>query len=140
MAEDADTGWILAEVNKLVEITAEEDGITAELTGGFSRPPKPMAPANAQVFDWVKQAGALLDMDIKWAPSGGVCEGNNLWASGCPNVDTLGVVGGNIHSDREFVRLSSFVERTRLSALILLKIASGDFDAIAVKALVKKGQ
>lgn len=140
MVEEADTVWISDHINRLTDEVSGEDGITTELTGGFSRPPKPMAPANAQVFDWVKQAGAALNMDIRWNMSGGVCEGNNLWASGCPNVDTLGVCGGNIHSDKEFVHLPSFVERTRLSTLILLKLASGEFDAHGVKALAMQGR
>ena len=133
MIETEDLAWISARIDELVAQTNGEDGITAELTGGFSRPPKPMAPANAQVFDWVKQAGALLGQEIKWAMSGGVCEGNNLWASGCPNVDTLGVRGGDIHSDREFVKTASFTERAQLAALILMKIASGEFNAGRVK-------
>ncbi len=133
MIETEDLAWISARIDELVAQTNLEDGITAELTGGFSRPPKPMAPANAQVFDWVKQAGALLGQEIKWAMSGGVCEGNNLWASGCPNVDTLGVRGGDIHSDREFVKVASFTERAQLAALILMKIASGEFNAGMVK-------
>ena len=98
---------------------------------------KPMAPANETVFNWVKQAGNLLGQNIRWAPSGGVCEGNNLWASGCPNVDTLGVRGGDIHSDREYVKLSSLTERARLSSVILMKIASGEFDALQVKKLAQ---
>jgi glutamate carboxypeptidase len=36
------------------------------------------------------------------------------------------VVGGEIHSDREFMRLSSLPERAQLSALLLLRLASGD--------------
>jgi len=138
MQEDDDQAWISRKVDELIKEVNAQDGISAELTGGFTRPPKPMAPANALVFDWVKQAGAALGMAIKWAPSGGVCEGNNLWASGCPNVDTLGVSGGEIHSDREFVNLSSLTERARLSALILMKIASGEFDARHAKTLAKK--
>lgn len=137
MLEEVDQIWISDKLAELVAEANKEDGITAELTGGFTRPPKPMAPANALVFDWVKQAGAALGLDIKWKPSGGVCEGNNLWASGCPNVDTLGVRGGEIHSDREFVVLSSLTERAKLSALILMKIASGEFDAKQAKRLVK---
>lgn len=135
MIETEDLAWITARINALVAAVNLEDGISAELTGGFSRPPKPMAPANAQVFDWVKQAGAMLGQNIKWSMSGGVCEGNNLWASGCPNVDTLGVRGGDIHSDREFVKIASFTERAQLAALILMKIAGGDFDAATVKAM-----
>ena len=140
MVEVEDTVWIKTQIDALISEIAREDGIICELTGGFSRPPKPMAPANAQVFDWVKRAGSALGLDIGWSPSGGVCEGNNLWASGCPNVDTLGVRGGNIHSDQEFMTISSLTERARLSALILLKLASGEFDARAVKALAMKGQ
>lgn len=139
MKVPGDMDWINAEIGKLVARINAKDGLSAELTGGFTRPPKPMAPANAQVFDWVKQAGVLLGQDIKWAPSGGVCEGNNLWASGCPNVDTLGVRGGDIHSDREFVKLSSLTERARLSAVVLMKLASGEFDARKVKKMAMEG-
>lgn len=135
MKETTDMAWIEGKLNALVDEVNLKDGLHAHMHGGFTRPPKPMAPANAQVFDWVKQAGGLLGQEIKWAPSGGVCEGNNLWASGCPNVDTLGVRGGDIHSDREFMKISSLVERARLSSVILMKLASGEFDAIAVKKL-----
>ena len=138
--EDGDDAWVLGELEKLTAMINAKDGISAELTGGFTRPPKPMSPANAQVFDWVKQAGALLGQEIKWAPSGGVCEGNNLWAAGCPNVDTLGVIGGDIHSDREYVKLDSLVTRAQLATVILLKLASGEFDARACKALASKGE
>ncbi len=137
--EDGDDLWVLEQLKKLTAQIEAKDGISTELTGGFSRPPKPMSPANAQVFDWVKQAGALLGQDIKWAPSGGVCEGNNLWAAGCPNVDTLGVIGGDIHSDREYIKLDSLVTRAQLATVILLKLASGEFDAKACKALASKG-
>lgn len=137
--EDGDDAWVLEQLKTLTAEIDTMDGITAEMTGGFTRPPKPMSPANAQVFDWVKSAGALLGQDIRWAPSGGVCEGNNLWAAGCPNVDTLGVRGGDIHSDREFVKLSSLTERIQLTTLILMKLASGEFDAHAAKALAKAG-
>jgi len=135
MKETEDMAWIERCLEALVTKLNQKDGIHAHMHGGFTRPPKPMAPANAQVFKWVKQAGGLLGQEIKWSPSGGVCEGNNLWAAGCPNVDTLGVRGGDIHSDREFMKISSLVERARLSSVILMKLASGEFDAIAAKKL-----
>lgn len=135
MKETEDMAWIRDNMAAIIKRINSKDGISAELTGDFTRPPKPMAPANAMIFDWVKQAGALLGQNIRWSPSGGVCEGNNLWASGCPNVDTLGVRGGEIHSDREFIKLPSLTERAKLTTLILLKIASGEFDAKKAKSL-----
>lgn len=137
MKETEDMKWIRENIAAIIAKIDEKDGISTELTGDFTRPPKPMAPANALVFDWVKRAGNLLGQTIQWAPSGGVCEGNNLWASGCPNVDTLGVRGGEIHSDREFIKLPSLIERTELSTLILMKIASGEFDAQKAKTLAQ---
>jgi len=129
--------WVLAELDRLVDVINIRDGITAELHGGFTRPPKPMTPANARMFDWTKAAGSAIGLDIRWQDTGGVCEGNNLWAAGCPNVDTLGVRGADIHSDREIAKLSSFAERSKLSAIMLMKFASGQFNAREARALAR---
>lgn len=135
MSETTDMAWIEAELARLVAETNARDGIEATLQGGFTRPPKPMVSANARLFEWTRRAGATLGVDVFWKATGGVCEGNNLWAAGCPNVDTLGVRGGEIHSEREFVKLSSFAERAKLSALLLLNFASGALDVRALRSL-----
>jgi glutamate carboxypeptidase len=133
MPLEEDMAWAKAEIERLTAETDARDGIEARLHGGFTRPPKPMHPKNEAVFGLVRAAGELIGVNVNWKDTGGVCEGNNLWAAGCPNVDTLGVRGGAIHSHDEFVRLSSFVERARLSAVMLMKIASGEFDAVRVR-------
>lgn len=110
-------------------------GLTLDLHGGMTRAPKPMDASQTALFEAVRDTGSLLGQTIAWKPSGGVCEGNNLHAAGLPNIDTLGVLGGDIHSDQEFAWPSSFVERAQLSALILCKIASGEIDALKLKQL-----
>ena len=117
-----------AAVQKLVEKAERIDGLSVDLHGGFTRPPKPMTPQNEKLFQVVKDCGQDLGIAIAWRPTGGCCEGNNLAAVGLANVDTLGVRGGLTHSAGEFAMASSFVERARLSALILMKYANGDFD------------
>lgn len=134
-----DAAWVKAELAELVKAANARDGITADLHGGFTRPPKPMSPANSRMFEWTKAAGSAIGLDIRWNDTGGVCEGNNLWASGCPNVDTLGVRGADIHSDREIAKLSSFAERAKLSAVMLMAFARGRFDAAEARALSSKG-
>ena len=126
--------WIDAQVRRIAAAPPFE-GLTLDLHGGFTRAPKPMDAAQTALFEAVRQAGALLGQPIAWKPSGGVCEGNNLHAAGLPNIDTLGVRGGDIHSDQEFAWPDSFVERAQLSALILCKVASGDIDAAKLKSL-----
>ena len=59
-------------------------------------------------------------------PSGGTCDGNKLAAAGLPVVDSLGPVGGDLHSEREYVHLNSLIERGKLTALLLLKLAAGE--------------
>lgn len=134
-----EAAWIKAELADLVKAANARDGITADLHGGFTRPPKPMSPANARMFEWTRTAGSAIGLDIRWNDTGGVCEGNNLWASGCPNVDTLGVRGADIHSDREIAKLSSFAERAKLSAVMLMAFARGRFDAAEARALSSQG-
>ncbi|MCG8442122.1 MAG: hydrolase [Caulobacterales bacterium] len=133
---DADNrAWADGEIARLVGEVEARDGLAARLHGGVTRPPKPMVPANAALFGFAKTVGASLDIDLFWNDTGGVCEGNNLWAAGCPNVDTLGVRGAHIHTDQEIVVLSSLTERAKLSALMLMKIADGAVDAPALRAL-----
>lgn len=135
VGDAGDQAWVLAELDRLTAETAARDGISAQLHGGFTRPAKPMTPANARMFEWTRAAGSAIGLDIRWKDTGGVCEGNNLWAAGCPNVDTLGVCGAAIHSHDEIAILSSFPERAKLSAILLMKFASGQFDAREARAL-----
>ena len=130
----ASADWITAEIDAIAAAPPFE-GLTLHLHGGFTRPPKPMDAAQTALFEAVRDAGALLGQDIAWKPSGGVCEGNNLHAAGLPNIDTLGVRGGDIHSEAEFAWPDSFVERAQLSALILCKVASGEIHALKLKSL-----
>ena len=128
------SAWITETVRELVA-HPPFPGLVLDLHGGMTRAPKPMDAGQTALFEAVRDAGALLGQTIAWKPSGGVCEGNNLHAAGLPNIDTLGVLGGDIHSDQEFAWPASFVERAQLSALILCKIASGEIDALKLKSL-----
>ncbi|PHY20523.1 hydrolase [Caulobacter sp. BP25] len=124
--------WFEAQVARIV--AEPGDDLHVHLHGGITRGAKPFNAAQQRLFGAVKEVGALLGQEIVWKRSGGVCEGNNLFASGLPNVDTLGVRGGDIHSEAEHAWPESFVERAQLSALILTKLATGMIDARAIHA------
>lgn len=131
--DDAGARWIEGAVADALGRTAA-DGIIFTPHGGFTRPAKPVNAAQQQLFDGVRATAALQGLDLGWRPSGGVCEGNNLFAAGLPNLDTLGVRGGDIHSPNEHAWPDSFGERARLSAMILAKLATGEIDALAIRA------
>ena len=127
--DDAGRDWALAAVRAVVEQVGARQGIRAHLHGGITRPPKPLTPAQERLIGYARDAGADLGLDIAIRPSGGVCEGNNLAAAGCPNIDTLGPCGGNLHSPEEFALMPTFAARAKLSFLLLHGFASGRFDA-----------
>ena len=130
--------WLMRGVEEALA-EARGDGVAVELHGGITRKPKPFVPAQQQLFEAVRSVGALIGQSLDWAPSGGVCEGNNLFAAGLPGIDTLGVRGGDIHSEREYALGQSFVERAQLSALLLAKLAEGSIDGPALRRALNEG-
>ena len=125
--------WGETEARRIAEAAGARDGIVAHLHGGISRAPKPLTDSQRIMVSWMRTAGAALGLDLKFQPSGGVCEGNNLAAAGCPNIDTLGPCGGGLHSDQEFALLSSFSERAKLSFLLLAGLERGVFDVRSLR-------
>ena len=102
------------------------EGIRVELTGGFTSPPKPLDARSQKLLDHVLACGRELDMNLNVVASGGTCDGNKLAAAGLPVVDSLGPVGGELHNDREYVRVSSLPQRAKLTALLLMKLAGDE--------------
>jgi glutamate carboxypeptidase len=107
------------------ELAQTRDGITIDLRGGFHAPPKILDERTTRLMNLILATARELGMNLTHQPSGGASDGNKLAAAGLPVVDTLGPVGGNLHSDGEYVKLSSLTERAKLTALVLIKLATG---------------
>lgn len=122
----SDNAWLQSQLDALVAQARTQDGIAVEVRGGFTRPPKPFDAANQRLAGLIADCGRALGLELQFKPTGGCCDGNNLHAAGLPTIDNLGVVGGDIHSEREWMRVSSLAERAKLSALLLLRLASGE--------------
>ncbi len=116
-----------AAIGEAVAAVAAAHEVTVTLDGGFARPPKPLDANQGRAFELVRGCGAALGLAIGWRDTGGVCDGNNLAATGLAVVDTMGVRGGAIHSADEFLLVDSIAERARLSALVLLRVAQHGF-------------
>ncbi len=122
----SDMKWIDDNVRGLIGSENFGPDISVEIHGGVHRPCKPNEGGTLALFEAVKSCGAELDLNIAWAPTGGCCDGNNLAAAGLPTVDTLGVCGAYIHSADEYALKESFVERAKLSALVMMGLAAGE--------------
>lgn len=119
----ADQKSLAAKLDEIVQELNVREGYSAALSGSFSRPPKVITTANKLLMDWVVECGSAIDVEVKFKDTGGCCDGNNLAAAGLPNVDTLGVLGAHIHTDKEYMLTQSLTERTKLSFLLLDKLS-----------------
>mgnify|MGYP002783801568 CR=1 FL=1 len=112
-----------AGINEAVAAVAAAHDVHVHVHGRFARPPKPMDANQQRLFEMVKSCGTALGLPISWRDTGGVCDGNNLAATGLAVVDTMGPRGGAIHSAEEFLCADSLEERARLAALVLMRVA-----------------
>ena len=112
-----------AAIDAIVAEVAPAHEVAIHVHGSFARPPKPLDANQLRLFELVRDCGAALGMAIGWRDTGGVCDGNNLAATGLAVVDTLGPRGGAIQSADEFLCVDSLVERAQLAALVLMRVA-----------------
>jgi len=106
--------FVEEEVNKVMQAVSKKHEVAVELHGKFFASPKILDEQSLELFNQIKLCGKDLGLDINWKESGGVCDGNRLAAAGLPTVDTLGVRGGGMHSDQEYLEIESLTERTKL--------------------------
>lgn len=88
------------------------------------RTPKILDANHQKLFEYFNQCAKDLGLEFKWVSSGGVCDGSILAEAGLPTLDSLGVVGGGLHTSEEYMWIDSLFERIQLSALFLLKLAN----------------
>jgi glutamate carboxypeptidase len=125
-ATNEDQAAAQAALSGAMAAVAAEHDVCINMHGGFGRPPKPLNSKAERLFALVRDCGTDLGQTIGWRDTGGVCDGNNIAACGVPVVDTMGVRGGAIHSADEYLIVESLSERAALSALAMMRLASGE--------------
>ncbi len=104
----------------------KREGYKIEINVDSSRPPKTVDQKTLEFLSHFADCGEDLGFRVRWGHSGGASDANIIASVGIPTVDGLGVRGGDLHSPNEYVILDSLVERIKLTALFLMKLAVGD--------------
>jgi glutamate carboxypeptidase len=73
-----------------------------------------------------------LGLDVDAVATGGVSDANIVAATGCPTLDGLGPVGGDDHSESEWLDLSSVPTRTALLACLVARLGAGALETDVV--------
>jgi len=94
-------------------------GTQATLEGKFHRPPMEPAPGIEKLQRIVEEEARTVNLQVRWALTGGASDGNNISAGGVPTIDGMGPVGGNAHSPDEYMDIPSLYQKTALLASVL---------------------
>jgi glutamate carboxypeptidase len=90
-----------------------------------SFPPLPDNPATQQLADRAARAYAGLGLSLMRTGNGGASESALAYLAGVPALDGLGPVGGNFHSDDEYLDLGSVTPRLYLLTKLLMDLGHG---------------
>ncbi len=129
ITQETDEKWVREAIDKIL-YRHQKEGYQLKLHGQFERPVKRVNPATLRLFKRIQSIGKKLNLELEWKDSGGCCDGNNLSKAGLAVIDTLGVRGGNIHSEHEFIALDSLIERTLLNTLLFQELAKGGLEEV----------
>ena len=103
----------------LVELEPRLEGVSLELTGGWTRPPLEPSRGSDRLFARARDYGQALGLDLHEEGSGGGSDGNLVGAVGVPVLDGLGAEGHGAHAPDEHVLLESIPVRAELLAQLL---------------------
>jgi glutamate carboxypeptidase len=110
---------------KIEEICATVDvpGTKIELKGDISRPPMEKNEQTKSLLEIIKEVGEEMGLHLSDTATGGGSDASFTSANGVPTVDGLGPVGGNAHSEDEYLDIPTLTERTLLLAKTIQRLS-----------------
>jgi glutamate carboxypeptidase len=122
IANPHDQQWIEEQLHDLaIAFDTPQNGLRVELSGGIHAPAKICDQPTQRLKEKIELAARHLDQSIQWKESGGASDGNKLQALGLPNIDTFGPRGDALHSNQEWIELTSLVEKAQLTCASFLQ-------------------
>ncbi|MDN4608018.1 M20 family metallopeptidase [Sporosarcina highlanderae] len=111
---------------KIREICSTSDVPKTSITleGGINRPPMVKNQQTIELLEIIKETGAESGIEITDVSTGGGSDASFTSAMGIPTIDGLGPVGGDAHSEKEYLEIPSLVERTNLLAELIARLSA----------------
>ena len=127
-----DTAWIDVDLRVMQPDEAERiirtmhnlkpaiKGNSLDITGSLNRPPMPYDELMKSTFEHAREIACRNDITLTAAGTGGASDANFVAPLGIPVLDGLGAIGGDYHSEKEYIIKESLVTRARLLETLLL--------------------
>ena len=117
-------GLALQKKIEAIAAASHVGGVTASLQVTNDRPLMEATKGNKELFLLFAEQAGKSGIPLAEEFRSGVSDANTLAGAGVPVLDGLGPIGEHDHSNREYMRKSSLIERCRLLAATLPKIGS----------------
>lgn len=101
-------------IDKLIRelvLSPFDPGVTVELEGGITRPPLVPNQRSDELIEGINRIAKTHGLDLTWSYSGGGSDASFASGLGIPALCGLGPVGGNYHTEREFLQTTDLHER-----------------------------
>lgn len=108
-----------ATVERMLALTSGAPDVTLTVARGVTRPVWEPDEGTMRLYATARGLAARLGYPLGHGSAGGGSDGNFTGAMGVPTLDSLGVLGGDYHTLREYIRVDSLVPRARLLAGLL---------------------
>lgn len=113
--------WLDRRIREICEVP-DVAGTNIVLEGGLNRPPMEKNEQTVELLNIIQKVGQELGITITDFATGGGSDASFTSSLGIPTIDGLGPIGGNAHSDEEYLEIASLVERTELLANVLVRL------------------
>ncbi|WP_421378558.1 M20 family metallopeptidase [Bacillus salacetis] len=117
----AETDQASSVEERMEEICSKTDvpGTEIILEGEINRPPMEKNRRNNKLLKKIISVGEELGIEITDTSTGGGSDASFTSAAGVATIDGMGPVGGNAHSEKEYLEVTSLSERTLLLAKVI---------------------
>ncbi|MDC3415010.1 M20 family metallopeptidase [Terrihalobacillus insolitus] len=102
--------------------TTDVSGTKTLLEGEINRPPMESNKENESLLRIIQDIGDEIGVNIEGTNTGGGSDASFTSALGIATIDGLGPVGGNPHSEKEYMDIPSLLPRTLLLATIIQQL------------------
>ncbi|MGY3714608.1 M20 family metallopeptidase [Sutcliffiella cohnii] len=110
---------------KIKEICSKAyvDGTKVIIEGHITRPPMEKNDGTENLLHVIEDVGKEIGIQVHDTATGGGGDASFTSAAGVATIDGLGPVGGNAHSDKEYMEIHTLPERTLLLARTIERLS-----------------
>lgn len=119
---DEDFQKTVNQIHELVQLTWI-DGVTQTIKELNFAPAMPLNDKTKVMVTQIEKAAHEVGYDdIQWVKTGGISDGNHIASAGIPTLDGMGAAGANLHSDAEYLVISSIEKQVKVASKFLESI------------------